>query len=108
MLEEKFKEYLDQGEVVKTLNADLKDATQSHELYPEIEELQKQLKQLKEKLATVTEIALIKEKRDGARERQGLIKDILLAEMHESGQNEVKVEGKTAKIISAMKIEKQK
>lgn len=107
MLEEKFKEYLEQAEIVKTLNADLRDATQSHEIYPELEKIMKEVKQLRDKLANVTEIALIKEKRDGAKERLGLLKDILLAEMNEAGKTEVKVEGKKAKIVASMKFEKE-
>lgn len=106
MLQDKFKEYLDQAEVVKTLNADLKDATMSHELYPEFERMNKDIKDLKGKLQNVTEIALIKEKRDGAKERQNLLKDILMAEMAESGATEVEFEGKKAKLISAMKFGK--
>lgn len=107
MVEEKFKEYLEQSEIVKTLNRDLREITQEHELYPEIEKFAKELKQLREKLSTVTEIALIKEKRDDARERLGLLKDILMAELNESGETEVTVEGKKAKIVPSMKIEKQ-
>lgn len=107
-LQEKFQEYLEQAEVVKTLNADLKDATQTHEIYPELEKILKEAKQLKEKLANVTEVALIKEKCDGAKERLGLLKDILLAEMNEAGQTEVKYNGKTAKIVPSMKFEKEK
>lgn len=107
MLAEKFKEYLDQAEVVKTLNRDLRDVQQGHELYPEIEKLSKELKQIREKLGSVTEIALIKEKRDGARERLGLLKDILMAEMNEAGEQEVKLEGKRAKLVATMKIENE-
>lgn len=107
MIAEKFKEYLEQAEVVKTVNRDLRDAMRTHELYPEIEKLAKELKQLREKLTSVTEIALIKEKRDGARERLGLLKDILIAEMNESGENEVKLEGKKAKLVATMKIENE-
>lgn len=106
MLQDKLKEYLDQAEVVKTLNADLKDAQQSHESYAEIEQLSKQLKDLKGKLDNTTEVALIKEKRDAAKERLGLIKEILLTEMSEAGETEVEFNGRKAKIISAMKFEK--
>jgi hypothetical protein len=108
MLVDKFKEYLEQAEVVKTLNRDLRETTQSHELYPQIEKLSKELKQLREKLSNVTEIALIKEKRDDARERQNLLKDILLAEMNESGEDEITYEGKKARLVSTMKFEKDK
>jgi DNA-binding transcriptional regulator GbsR (MarR family) len=107
MLQDKFKEYLDQAEVVKTLNADLRDASKSHDLNPEIEQMQKELKQIKEKLAAVTEIALIKEKRDGARERLNLLKDILMAEMSQAGEQEVTLNGKKAKIVPTMKLEKE-
>jgi len=106
MLQEKLKEYFDQAEVVKTLNADLKDVQQSHESYAEIEVLNKQLKDLRGKLANVTEVALIKEKRDGAKDRLNLIKEILMAEMSEAGEKEVEFNGKKAKIVAAMKFEK--
>jgi predicted nucleotide-binding protein (sugar kinase/HSP70/actin superfamily) len=106
-LSEKFKEYLEQAEVVKTLNADLKDAVQSHESYQELEKLKKEAKRIKDNIDNVTEIALIREKRDGAKERQGLLKDILLAEMNEAGQTEVTFNGKKAKLIPAMKFTKE-
>lgn len=107
MVIDKFREYLEQAEVVKTLNADLKDATQSHERYEELEQLSKEVKRIRDEIANVTEVALIKEKRDGAKERLGLLKEILLAEMAEAGQSEVEFEGKKAKIISTMKIGKE-
>lgn len=108
MLQDRFKEYLEQAEVVKTLNRDLRDAMQSHEMYDEIDKIAKELKQLRDKLSSVTEIALIKEKRDGARERLNLVKDILHAEMAEQGKPEVELDGKKAKIISQVKFEKAK
>jgi 16S rRNA G1207 methylase RsmC len=108
MLEEKLKEYLEQAEVVKTLNRDLRELKKEHELYPQIEELKKQLKDLREKLRSTTEIALVKEKRDGARERKNLLKDILLGEMAEQGETEVVANGKKARIISKVKFEKSK
>jgi hypothetical protein len=107
MLEDKFREFLEQSDIVKTFNRDLREVVQEHELYPEIQKLSKELKQQREKLNSVTEIALIKEKRDEARERLNLLKDILLAEMNESGETEVIVEGKKAKLVATMKIENQ-
>jgi|GEM_PF-6854849 len=107
MLVDRFKDYLDQADVVKVLNADLKDATKGHELTPELDIIQKQAKEIKGKLDNVTEIALIKEKRDGARERLDLLKEILFTEMSEAGQNEVEFEGKKVKIVSTVKFEKK-
>jgi len=107
MLVDKLKEYLDQAEVVKTLNGDLRDLTQAAEEYPEIEKINKELKNLRSKLAQATEVAATKEKRDSAKERLGLLKDILLAEMTEAGETEVSWEGKKAKLFSAMRLEKQ-
>jgi len=106
MLVDRLKEYLEQIDVVRTLNADVRDINQSNELYPEIEKLSKELKVLKNKLDNVEEVAQTKEKRDGARERLGLLKDMLLAEMTETGETEVSFEGKKAKLISTMKVEK--
>lgn len=108
MMEEKLKEYFEQAEILKTLNADLKDIQQSHESWGEIEVLNKELKGKRDALANVTEVALIKEKRDGIKERMGLIKEILMTEMAEQGIAEVEFQGKKARLISAMKIENQK
>lgn len=106
MIQDSFKKYLDQKDVTKTLRADLKDAMQTHELYPEIEELAKQLKRKRDDLKAVTEIALIKEKLDGAKDKEDLLRDILEAEMAEAGEQEVTYNGKTAKMITKVKFEK--
>jgi hypothetical protein len=108
MLEERLKEYLEQAEVVKTLSRDLRELKKEHELYPEIEELKKRLKELREKVKDTTEVKLVKEKKDAARERKNLLKDILLGEMAEKGETEVEVNGKKARLISKVKFEKSK
>ncbi|MFW5703147.1 MAG: hypothetical protein ACOCXP_04260 [Candidatus Dojkabacteria bacterium] len=106
MLEEKLKEYLDQAQVVKTLNKDLRDIMQQHELHSEIEELSKKLKEKRDKLKNVTEIALVREKVEEAKERRDLLKDILFAEMNEAGQTEVEVDGFKATVVPSMKLGK--
>jgi hypothetical protein len=108
MLQDKLREYLEQADVVKTLNADLKDAQQTHEEYDELEKITKAGKNLRDKIANTTEVALIKEKRDTAKERMELLKDILFGEMAEAGETEVTYNGKKAKIVNKMQIEKEK
>jgi hypothetical protein len=106
-LEAVLKQYLDQAEIVKTLNKDVKDVTDTNPLFPEIQKATKQLQELKAKLNNVPEVAAAKEKRDTERERLGLLKDILMAQMTEAKKTEVEMDGKKVMMIPTMKIVKQ-
>ncbi len=106
MLEDKLKEYLEQKDIVKTLNSDYREIKKEHELNDQIEKLSKELKKLRDQVKNTTEVSLIKDKKDAAKERLDLLKDILIAEMNENNQSEVVVDGQKARLIARVKFEK--
>jgi hypothetical protein len=104
MLTEKFREYLDQKAVIKTVGEDLKDARMCHDLWASYETTKKEAGNIKAKIDNSVEVSLIKEKYEAARERGRLLLEILMAEMQENGDTEVEYQGKKAVIVPKLKV----
>lgn len=107
-MEEKIAEYFEIKGTIKTLREDLKEMIEEHELTEQIDQLKKDLKELREKLAEQEDLQIIKDKIKTLQERQDLIKEIILVEMRESGQEKVEYQGNEILITQALKFKRIK
>jgi hypothetical protein len=106
-LEVILQQYLDQAEIVKGLNQELKEKTQEQEIYPAVQQKMKELKDMKSKLNESPEVMRAKEARDVEKERMNLLREMLIAQMTQTNQPEVTSNGKKAIMIPTMKIERE-
>ncbi len=104
--EARLDEYFEIKDTVSTLRADLKDFVDNHPMTEKINELKKELKGLKEELADDDGYVAIKGKIKGLKDRQDLIKEIILAEMKESGVKTVKHGENEIVIVESLKFKK--
>jgi hypothetical protein len=101
--EDRVAEYFELKEVAKTLRADRRDLKQQHPDYEELQKVKKEAKRLRDNIKNSEDILIIKEKLSQIKERMGLIKEIILNEMIESDQEEVKKEDRKLKIVPVLK-----
>lgn len=96
-------EYFQIKKTLRLLRRDLREHTEDHDNYDEMKELNEKVKKLREKIKDEESIRALKEKIDTLKERQDLIKEIIKVELMETGQPEVKAEGRKLKLIEVLK-----
>lgn len=106
--EEKLIEYFQIIDTIKTLRADLKDFKDNHPLTEKIAEIQKQLKEFRDELRDDEGVVAIENKLKGLKERQGLIREIILVHMKESGETKLEFNGNEILISESLKFKKIK
>ena len=99
---------LEQQDIIKEMRADVKEMKESHENFAKIEEINKEVKILRNEMMADEEIDRMKDEIANANDRLKLLQEILVARMEESEETKVTAKGKQAVILPKMKIEKQK
>lgn len=104
----KVDEYFELRDQIRTIKADLKDLIDNHDNTERIEELKKEMKELKEQMKEDEGITAIQDKIKDLKERQDLLKEIILVEMKESGQEKIEYKGNEIIIAENLKFQKIK
>lgn len=99
----KVEEYFKQKGIIRTLRSDLKDHKAQMEEVQELEKLMKRVKELREKIKEDETVRNLTEKIQTTKERQDLLKELIRIDLLESGQEEVKHNGRKLKLVNNIK-----
>lgn len=100
---DRVEQYFELKELAKTLRQDIKDMKEQHDDWEELQELKKQVKDINENIKGMEDIRIVDEKLKGVKEKMGLIKEIIMTELIETGAEEVKKDGRKLKLVQTIK-----
>lgn len=101
--ETRVEEFYELKDSLKTFRADLKELKEQHEDTEELLKLAEKAKTLRQRIANSEDIMAIQDKVSTVKERMDLLKEIIKTELIESGQEEIKSNGRKFKIVQILK-----
>ncbi|MBN1332047.1 hypothetical protein JW978_04150 [Candidatus Dojkabacteria bacterium] len=99
----RIEEYFKTKDAIRTFRNDLKELKETHEDAENLKNLSEEVKNLRKKINDTEDIRIISDKISGLKERMDLLKDIIYAELKETDEKEVKMNGRKLKIIEVLK-----
>lgn len=100
---DKIEEYFKTKKVLKTLRGDLRDLKKNHDRAKELEELNKQVRFLRQEINNSEDIRIVSDKVAGLKERMDLLKEIIYSELKQSDEQEISLNGRKLKIVEVLK-----
>lgn len=100
---DKLEEYEKLKQAMKLLRRDLKEYIEEHDLYNEMTQMKKKLKQMKDTVIEDPKIKETKEKIKELKERFDLLKEMIKIELIETKSVEVKIKNKKLKLVYVLK-----
>lgn len=100
---DKVEEYFKMKDIMRNLRNDLKDLKLQNPDIEELDKLTKRVKEIREKVKEEESIKLLEEKISNSKERLDLLKELIRIDLLEKAQEEVKRNGRKLKVVSVLK-----
>lgn len=100
---DKVEEYFKMKDIMRVLRNDLKDLKLQNPEVEELDKLLKRVKEIREKVKEDESVKALEEKISASKERMDLLKELIRIDLLEKAQEEVKRNGRKLKVVSVLK-----